>query len=85
MLDDAALVKWGYRNRLGRLQKVLLVLSVFLGFVPMWFLFRMKLFAGRTMPALAAFGVHCILGGLLAWWLVLVIMKSLALVTENLG
>jgi hypothetical protein len=69
-LSDAALERLGYRHPLGRPQKVLLLISVFCGFVPMWLLFRTRTVAQETGPAVVLFAAHAVAWIVLVAWLV---------------
>jgi len=65
-LSDEALKELGYKYPLGRLQKVLFVLSICLCMLPFWFILEKKDYAERAWPALRAFGLHLFLWFLLA-------------------
>lgn len=66
-LSDEALFKLGYRHKFGKLQKVLFVMSIFLLFMPYWFLLEKRRYAQKAVPALIAFFLHGAVLALILW------------------
>jgi hypothetical protein len=56
-LSDASLAVLGFRHPMGRVQKVLFVISVCLAMVPFWFAVERKRFARSVPAAVIAFSL----------------------------
>jgi hypothetical protein len=67
-LSDESLLRLGYIHPLGRIQKVLFLLSVLCGFIPMWIFFRSKIVAQHNIPAVILFLSHVAFLVLLWMW-----------------
>lgn len=59
-LNDQAMAELGYTYPLGKLQKVLFVISICMALIPFWFLLEKKRFAQGTVASLLAFMLNII-------------------------